>query len=125
MAAFNNDGMSVKATYYNPNENQTDSTPYLTASGIVINPSKLRQGQLRYVSVSRDIRAKYGISSRYKKVYINVKCSNPHYNGRWQVVDTMSKRFRGRVDFLQAKRNSNKPPLNVTIYGQVSNSGRD
>jgi hypothetical protein len=105
-----NSEIVVDATVYNPSVRQTDSTPYLTASGIVINPIKLRNGNLRYVSISRDLRHKYKYGT-----YITVKSDNVYYNGQWKVVDTMHRRFKHKVDFLQHSNNKRKPPRKVTI----------
>lgn len=109
-AASSNKGTRVDATVYNPSKNQTDSTPYITASGIKIDTAKLRRGKLRYISISRNLRIKY----KYK-TFVTVISTDTKYNGKWYVVDTMNRRFTNKVDFLQHKENKNIPPKQVII----------
>jgi 3D (Asp-Asp-Asp) domain-containing protein len=112
---------SVKTSIYNPTKAQCDADPTTTASGAVISEERLRKGKLRYVSLSRDLlkRYKYG-------TYLIVKSSNAYYNGKWKIVDTMNKRFKNKIDFLQHLKDKNIPPRTVKIYGQrtIASSNR-
>jgi 3D (Asp-Asp-Asp) domain-containing protein len=95
---------------YNPVKSQCDADPTLTASGIRININNLRKGKIRYISVSRDLLKRYKYGS-----YISIKSCIPHYNGCWKIVDTMNKRFKNKIDFLQHTKDRNKPPKTVNI----------
>jgi len=106
-----NDGKIVKTSTYNATKSQCDHDPTLTASGIRINLDALNKGKIRYVSVSRDLRKRFPYGS-----YISIRSCNPYYNGCWKVVDTMSKRFRNKIDFLQPLKSKNKPPKTVRIW---------
>jgi hypothetical protein len=104
------DAKIVKTSVYNPVKAQCDSSPKETASGVIINTGKLRKGIIRYISLSRDLLKKHKYGS-----YLIIKCNNTYYNGKWMVVDTMNKRFKNKIDFLQHKQNKNKPPRKVII----------
>ena len=49
----------VTATYYNPVESQCSSNPLITADGSKINLKKLKEGKLRWIAISRDLRENY------------------------------------------------------------------
>lgn len=102
---------TVSTSIYNPTVAQCNPiNPLITASGTKIDREKLRAGKLRYISISRDLRQYYKYHT-----YITIKSSNPYYNGKWKVVDCMNKRFRNKVDFLQAVGDRNVPPKKVII----------
>ena len=111
----------VKTSIYNPTEAQCDADPTTTASGAVISEEHLRKGKIRYVSLSRDLLKRYKFGT-----YLIVKSSNAYYNGKWKIVDTMNKRFKNKIDFLQHLKDKNKPPKTVRIYGQrtIASSNR-
>jgi len=86
----------VTATVYHPVPNQTDSTPFITASGAHIDPDD-PQGH-RWIAVSRDLEdfgfvfgAKVRVSGAGK------------LDGIWTVEDRMNKRYTKRIDFLVNK----------------------
>ena len=105
-----NDGKAVKTSIYNPVKSQCDFDPTLTASGIRINIDALNKGKIRYVSLSRNLLKRFPYGS-----YISIRSCIPYYNGCWRVVDTMSKRFKNKIDFLQPLKSKNKPPKIVKI----------
>lgn len=100
----------IRTSIYNPTEAQCDNDPFLTASGIRINPVALKNGCIRYVSVSRNLKKIYPFGT-----YITVISKNCYYNGKWKVVDTMNKRFTNKIDFLQDVGDKNVPPKKVKI----------
>lgn len=100
----------VKTSIYHPVQSQCDSTPKITSCGIHISDTHLKRGTIRYVSLSRDLLKEHKYGS-----YIIVKCANAYYNGKWKIVDTMNRRFKNKIDFLQHPKNKNVPPRKVVI----------
>jgi len=100
----------VRTSIYNPVKSQCDSSPNVTSCGVYISDNHLRRGKIRYVSLSRDLLKQHKYGS-----YIIVKCANAYYNGKWLVVDTMNKRFKNKIDFLQHEQNKHIPPKKVEI----------
>lgn len=86
----------VTLTTYNPCKAQCDDTPTITANNTKINLQKLKQGKLRYCAVSPDLLWCLSFGS-----IIEIDGY-----GRYEVVDTMNKRFDHYIDILQDK---NKP----------------
>jgi len=106
-----NEDKTVKTSVYNATKSQCDADPTLTASGIRINLDALNKGKIRYISLSRDLLKRYKFGT-----YISIKSCNPYYAGCWRVVDTMSKRFKNKIDFLQPLKSKQKPPKIVKIW---------
>lgn len=84
----------LKATYYNPVQNQCDGNPLITATGYRISLRKLKKGKLKVVALSRDLLKEYPYNS---EIYVHYPV---HLRGCWKVEDTMNKRFSNRIDFL-------------------------
>lgn len=87
------DEVVVVATIYHAVEGQTDSTPFITASGKHINPSD--PGGHKWIAVSRDLEpmgytfgAKVQVTGAGKM------------DGVYTVEDRMNKRWTKRIDFL-------------------------
>lgn len=83
----------VTATIYHAVPEQTDSTPFITASNSIIdatNPQKHR-----WIAVSRDLE-KLGYTFGVK---VCVEGAGD-LDGIWTVQDRMNKRFNHRIDFL-------------------------
>jgi 3D (Asp-Asp-Asp) domain-containing protein len=82
----------VTLTTYSVTEEETDSTPNITASGFEIdedNPKKHR-----IIAVSRDLKRKLRFGDK-------VILSNAgRFNGVWYVRDLMNSRFRNKIDVL-------------------------
>ncbi len=87
----------VTVTQYNPVIEQCDEDPLVTADNSKIDLKKLRNGQIRWVAVSRDLLDKYGYGNT---VELTVVQGNKRINGRYIVHDTMHPRFTNRVDIL-------------------------
>jgi 3D (Asp-Asp-Asp) domain-containing protein len=98
----------VTATIYHADPRQTDSTPFITASGSVINKDN-PQGH-RWIAVSRDLhKSGYTFGTR-----VCVENAG-HLSGYWYVQDLMNKRFTNRIDFLVNKSLKGGKWNNVTI----------
>ena len=109
---FIKDSKEVLATYYNAVPNQCSGNHLITADGSRINKSKLKSGKIRWVAVSRDLRSKYKYGS---KIY--VYSSNKNLRGVWEVHDTMSKKYKNRIDFLfhESEKNPIIKPEKILI----------
>lgn len=106
-----NEPRTVKTSIYNPVKSQCNRIdPTITASGTKINIYKLKQGKIRYLSVSRDLRKYFPYGT-----IVSISSCNAYYNGCWKVVDTLNKRFKNKIDFLQDINDKNKPPQKVII----------
>tara|TARA_R100000152_G_C6659703_1_gene98938 strand:+ start:104 stop:439 length:336 start_codon:yes stop_codon:yes gene_type:complete len=83
----------VTATIYHATPSQTDSTPFITASGMHINPDCPLCH--RWIAVSRDLEGR-GLTFGVK-----VKITGTGYlDGIWTVQDRMNARWTNRIDFL-------------------------
>ena len=111
-----------RATTYYCNVNQCDNDPFTTADGSIIDPIKLKNKEIRWCALSRDL-----IWDEYRQSIhaegfrglfefgdtIVVKSnSSPQINGKWVVHDTMNKRYTRSIDFLIHPDNNN-PKLGV------------
>ncbi len=113
-----------RATTYNAQVSQCDDDPFETADGSRIDPVKLKNKQIRWVALSRDLindeyRRKHHPSTghwngmfRFGDTIIVKSESCPQINGEWVVHDTMNKRYTNSIDFLFDPSN-NKPKLGV------------
>ena len=83
----------VTATVYNAVPEQTDSTPFLTASGSIINPECPEV--YRWIAVSQDM---------LKEGWNFGECVEVtgagDLDGVWQIQDVMNKRYKRSIDFL-------------------------
>lgn len=100
----------VTATYYNPVESQCSSNPLITADGSKINLKKLKEGKLRWIAISRDLRENY----KYGDIVI-IESDDYRLSGEWIVRDTMNSRFKMRIDFLTHDKEFMKEPKKVKI----------
>ena len=84
---------TVTATVYNAVPEQTDSTPFITASGAQINQQHPELH--RWVAVSQDM-----LKRGYKfGMYIEVSGAGD-LDGIWEIQDVMNKRYTNCIDFL-------------------------
>ena len=86
----------VTATIYHAVPEQTDSTPFITASNSIIDASNPQKH--RWIAVSRDLE-KLGYTFG---VRVCVEGAG-NLDGIWTVQDRMNKRFKNRIDFLVNK----------------------
>lgn len=87
----------VTATIYHPVGKQCDSSPLITADGSKISLSRLKNKQLKWIAVSRDLRSTYKYGDIVKVV---VKKGDKSIEGEYEVHDTMNPRFTNRIDIL-------------------------
>lgn len=104
----------VTATIYHAVPEQTDSTPFVTASNKIINEGN-PQGH-RWIAVSRDLEDLGFVFGT--KVCIE---GAGHLDGIWEVQDRMNRRWRRRIDFLVNKELKGGKWKNVKIYIHESN----
>lgn len=98
----------VIGTYYNPVIEQTNMDCLFTANMSFIDTVALKNYQLRWVAISRDLLEYYNFNDT-----IEVHSNNINVNGLWIIKDVMNKRYQKRVDFLV--------PLNDTLkIGKMS-----
>ena len=97
----------VTLTTYNATKSQCDNNPNKTANGTIIDYKKLKQGKLRYCSISPDLLWCIPMGSI---IYIDG-------HGRYTVVDTMNARFNHRIDILQhyTKKDFKKKKIKVIL----------
>ncbi len=96
----------VTLTTYKANENETDSTPNITASGFKItNPKKHK-----IIAVSRDLKRKYKFGQKVRIVGAG------KYDGTYRVHDLMNKRYRKRIDILVGHNDKQTKLKKVKIY---------
>jgi len=89
--------LTVTATMYNALEAQCDADPFITAGMYRINPNKASQH--RWVALSRNLLDRWGGKFDYGDM-IRISGAG-HKDGIYKVVDTMNKRFKDRLDFLE------------------------
>lgn len=91
------DTIDVKATMYHPVESQCDSDPLVTADGSIIDPYCV--SDWNWIAVSRDLLVSGGGCFNYgDSVYVIAG----HKTGWYIVHDTMNKRKRKQIDFLES-----------------------
>ena len=102
----------VTATMYYPVVGQTDNTPNITADGSKINVQKA--GQHKWIAVSRDLLERWGGSFKYgDKVRI---VGAGHKDGIYEIHDTMNKKWKNKIDFLESPNTPIYKFNNVKIY---------
>jgi 3D (Asp-Asp-Asp) domain-containing protein len=88
----------VTATMYYAVVGQCDASPLVTACGYKINPRKASEH--KWIAVSRDLLKKFKYGDK-------VKISNAgEKDGIYTIADTMNKRFKNKIDFLETKGTS-------------------
>ena len=87
----------VKATMYNPVEEQCDDTPLITADGSKIDPYNV--SNWNWIAVSQHMLTRNGGPLNYgDTVYI---FGTKHKDGMYVVKDCMHKRKTNQIDFLE------------------------
>ncbi len=82
----------VTLTTYTASENETDSTPNITASGFKIDTKNAKRH--RIIAVSRDLKKKLKFGSK-----VRIEGAGK-YSGTYTVRDVMNKRYKKRIDIL-------------------------
>lgn len=101
----------VTATMYNAVPSQCDSDPFLTAGMFKINPKKASEH--KWIAMSRDMIARWGGDFHYGD-FVKIEGAG-HKDGVYRVVDTMNKRFKNRIDFLETAGTKHYKFKNVKI----------
>ncbi|WP_242920055.1 hypothetical protein [Pontibacter liquoris] len=89
--------ITVSASVYFPEPNQTDATPYTTADGSRINKKNPRKQ--RWIAVSRDLHSRWGGEISYGDS-LWVTGISDDLDGMYVVRDVMNSRIRNRIDIL-------------------------
>jgi hypothetical protein len=104
----------TRGTRYNATVSQCDDSPFTTADGSIIVPSKVKNGEQRWVALSRDLildqyRDDLFSNENHWKGYFKFgdtilveSQAHPFINGEWIVHDCMSSRANNSIDFLTA-----------------------
>lgn len=120
-----------RATTYNAQKSQCDSDPFGTADGSRIDLVKLRNKEIRWVAMSRDLIYDEFRQNNYPReghwngqfnfgdTILVSSVSSPQVNGEWVVHDCMNARYSKSIDFLFDATN-NKPKLGVCQDVKVS-----
>jgi predicted SpoU family rRNA methylase len=95
---FNQEGIKVKVTMYQPTFPQTDDTPDITADGTKFQIDKA--SNYRYVALSRNLLHRWGGPFNYGD-FIQIK-GTAHKDGVYQVKDTMNPKWVNVVDILES-----------------------
>ena len=91
-------GIEVDVTMYQPVYPQTDDTPNITADGTRIRISKA--SQYKFVALSRNLLKRWGGPFDYGDFILLKGAGNK--DGVYQVRDTMNKRYVNRIDILES-----------------------
>lgn len=89
----------ITGTYYNAVPEQCDGSPLVTADGSKIDLTKLKNWDIRWVALSRNLLSRWGGPFDYGDT-IYVQHKNSKIKGYWVVHDTMNKRAVNKIDFL-------------------------
>lgn len=99
---------TVTATVYHAEGKQTDEHPFITADG-----TDIRKSRDRILSVSHNLlKLGGGCLSYGDSVLIS---GTGEHDGYWVVRDTMSKRFKNRVDFLVSKKSKHNKWRKISL----------
>jgi 3D (Asp-Asp-Asp) domain-containing protein len=99
--------LTVTLTTYMADSLQTDSTPFITASGFKLD--SLNPRKHRVIAISRDLKAIFKFGSR-------VRITNAgQFNGIYVVRDLMNKRFKRKIDILINPTDKHTKLTNVII----------
>jgi hypothetical protein len=96
---YNEYGIQVDVTMYQPNEIQCDDTPNITADGTKIRISKA--SEYKFVALSRNLLKRWGGPFDYGD-FVLLKGTN-HKDGVYQVRDTMNPKWVNVVDILESE----------------------
>lgn len=96
----------VTMTTYTVERSQTDSNPFETASGMILD--KKNPAKHRVVAISRDLKGIFAFGDSVMIVAGN-------YSGVYYVEDVMNKRFKKKIDLLINPKDKNTKLYNVKI----------
>ena len=108
-------GIEVDVTMYQPVYPQTDKTPDITADGTRIRISKA--SEYKFVALSRNLLKRWGGPFDYGD-FILIKGAGKK-DGVYQVRDTMNPKWVKRVDILRTPGSKRFKYNNITMYKYV------
>lgn len=96
-------------TVYNPSKRQCDNTPLVTASNARIDTHELKNQNIRWMALSRDLLKRWKGDFHYGDTVL-ITSGDAQIDGLWIIKDTMNKRYKKRGDLLfdQQVRNTGK-----------------
>jgi 3D (Asp-Asp-Asp) domain-containing protein len=100
------DSIVVTMTTYTVSRSQTDSNPYETASGFILNKKNPKKHKV--IAISRDLRDTFAFGD---SVYVEAG----KYSGTYVVHDVMNKRFKKKIDLLINPKDKGDKIDGVTI----------
>lgn len=100
----------VTATMYHPVASQCDADPNLTAGMFHIPRNATAK---KWIAMSRDFIDRWGGEFHYGD-FVRISGAG-HKDGIYRVVDTMNKRYKKRIDFLESKGTKPYKFTNVQI----------
>lgn len=86
-------------TVYHPTKRQCDKTPLITASNSKINVDELKNQNIRWMALSRDLLKRWNGEFHYGDTVL-ITSGDSQIDGFWIVKDTMNKRYKNRGDLL-------------------------
>lgn len=86
-------------TIYNPEEDQCDDSPLITANNSYIDLEKLRRNEIRWMALSRDLLKRWNGEFNYGDTVL-LEAGDAAIDGLWVINDNMNKRFKNRGDLL-------------------------
>ncbi len=86
-------------TIYNPEENQCDDSPLITANNSRIDLDKLRRNEIRWMALSRNLLKRWNGAFNYGDT-VSLQSGDASIDGLWVINDNMNKRFKDRGDLL-------------------------
>ena len=105
-------GIEVDVTMYQPTRHQTDSTPNITADGTRIKIS--RASDYKFVALSRNLLSRWGGPFEYGD-FILIKGTDSK-DGVYQVRDTMNPKWVNMVDILESTNVKPYKYVDAQIY---------
>ena len=111
---FNEFGIIVDVTMYQPIYPQTDNSPDITADGTKIRISKA--SDYKYVALSRNLLKRWGGPFDYGDFILIKGTTDSHKDGVYQIRDTMNSKWVNVVDILESKHVLPYKYENVHIY---------
>lgn len=100
------DSIMVTMTTYTVSRSQTDSNPYETASGFILNKKNPKKHKI--IAISRDLKHTFAFGD---SVYVEAG----KYSGTYVVHDVMNKRFKKKIDLLINPKDEGVKLNNVII----------
>ena len=97
----------VTLTTYSTCIEQTDSTPYITASGFKLDSVNPKRHKV--IAISRDLKGKFKFKDKVRVIGAG------RYSGVYRVEDIMNKRYRKRIDVLVNPKDRGTKLSNIQI----------